>query len=49
MKRLHLQTAKLEAGFELNTMWKFKQGFVQRYGDAVLLVQKKGEWAVNIY
>lgn len=43
MKGLCLQTAKLEAGFELNTEWKFKQGLVQMHGDAVLLVQKKRE------
>ena len=49
MKGLCLQTAKLEAGVELNTEWKFKQALVQMHGDAVLLVQKKREGAVNMY
>lgn len=35
MKRLRLQTAKFEAGFEINTERKLRQGLVHMHPDVV--------------
>lgn len=42
MKRLHLQIAKFEAGFEINTERKLRQGLIHIDPDAVVSPKEGG-------